>query len=115
MLAIVPRELVTARKLPRAALPVAVIRLFARMGSHVRFQVRTLRVGLRAAHLQALVHARLMWFVEKGELRVCFGLALFFYFGVLDWARVVVPARCYAMAVDEAVRRIGQRRRRRNG
>jgi hypothetical protein len=51
-------ELITARKLPSAAFPRAMIRLFASVRSHVGLQVGALRVCLAAVLVRALVYTR---------------------------------------------------------
>lgn len=55
MLAVVPRELVAARKLPPAAFPIAVIRLLARVRAHMCLEVRALRVSLVTLRVWTLV------------------------------------------------------------
>jgi len=57
MFAIMPRELVRPREPPRAALPRASVRLFARVRALVRLEMRALRVDLSAALVVALVDA----------------------------------------------------------
>lgn len=54
---IVTRQLVTARKPPRATLPRALVRLLPSVRPLVRLQVRTLRVNLRAPNVVTLVYA----------------------------------------------------------
>ena len=54
---VVTRQLVAARKPPRASLPRALVRLLPRVGPLVRLQMRTLGVNLRAADVVTLVYA----------------------------------------------------------
>lgn len=51
--AVVAREFVGSRKLPAAAVPVAVVGLLACMRAQVRLEVRALCVGLAAARVAA--------------------------------------------------------------
>ena len=57
MFSVVPSELVTARKSPRAPFPRAFIRLLPCVGPLVRLQVRTLCVNLGTPDVVALVYA----------------------------------------------------------
>ena len=56
VLAVVPRQLVGAGKLPAAAVPRALVRLLARVRPLVRLEVRALRVDLVTAGKVAAVH-----------------------------------------------------------
>ena len=60
VLAVVPRQLVGAGKLPAAAVPGALVRLLARVRPLVRLEVRALRVDLPAVREEAAVNPLLV-------------------------------------------------------